>query len=275
MIEIEATGPLTSVQDLGRPGWAAIGVPRSGAFDRDAAALANRLVGNGVDAALLEVTLGGLAVRVLDAATVAMTGAACPGLDVNAAVSLRAGATVRLGLPADGARSYLAVRGGLMVDPVLGSCSSDLLSGLGPPPLRPGDRLDVGPPPATAPASDAAPPRRPRTAVRLMPGPRIDWLADGALDVLVRTEWTVRSESNRIGVRLDGPDLKPARTGELPSEPALPGAVQVPADGRPIVFGPDGPVTGGYPVIAVALSSDLGVLAQQRPGDRVRFDLIR
>ena len=275
MIEIEATGPLTSVQDLGRPGWAAIGVPRSGAFDRDAAMLANRLVGNGPDAALLEVTLGGLALHILDASTVALTGAPCPGLDVNVAVSLPAGATVRLGLPATGARSYLAVRGGLMVESVLGSRSSDLLSGLGPPPVRPGDRLDVGPSPAAAPASGAAPPRGPRTAIRLMPGPRADWLADGALDVLVRMEWTVRSESNRVGVRLDGPALQRVRMAELPSEPTLPGAVQVPADGRPIIFGPDGPVTGGYPVIAIALASDLGVLAQHRPGDRVRFELVR
>lgn len=275
MIEIMATGPLASVQDLGRPGWAALGVPRSGAFDRAAAALANRLVGNATDAALLEVTLGGLAVHVLDAATFALTGAPCPGLDVNAAVSLSAGATVRLGLPPTGARSYLAVRGGIMVDPVLGSRSTDLLSGLGPDPLRPGSRLAIGAEPDVPPAAGPTPSDRPRDTVRVLPGPRVDWFASGELDVLLRTDWTVRAESNRVGVRLDGPALRRARDEELPSEPTLPGAVQVPADGRPIVFGPDAPVTGGYPVIAVAVAADLGVLAQQRPGDRLRFELVR
>jgi biotin-dependent carboxylase-like uncharacterized protein len=275
MIEVEATGPLTSVQDLGRPGWASLGVPRSGAFDRDAAMLANRLVGNEPGTGLLEVTLGGLALRIHDAATLALTGAPCPGLDLNAAVSLPAGAVVRLRPPASGARSYLAVRGGLVVDPVLGSRSTDLFSGLGPAPLRVGDRLDVGPPPGASPAAGAAPPFPPRSVIRAVPGPRTDWLAHDALDVLVRSPWTVRPASNRVGVRLDGPALTRVRTEELPSEPALPGAVQIPADGRPIVFGPDGPVTGGYPVIAVAVAADLGVLAQQRPGDRIRFQLVR
>jgi biotin-dependent carboxylase-like uncharacterized protein len=275
MIEVEATGPLTSVQDLGRPGWASLGVPRSGAFDRDAAMLANRLVGNEPGTALLEVTLGGLALRIHDAATLALTGAPCPGLDLNTAVSLPGGAALRLRPPATGARSYLAVRGGVVVDPVLGSRSTDLLSGLGPAPLQVGDRLDVGPPPAASPAAEPAPPFPPRDVIRVVPGPRADWLAHDALDVLVRTPWSVRPASNRVGVRLDGPALTRSRTEELPSEPTLPGAVQVPADGRPIVFGPDGPVTGGYPVIAVAVAADLGVLAQQRPGDRVRFRLVR
>jgi biotin-dependent carboxylase-like uncharacterized protein len=221
------------------------------------------------------VTLGGLALRALDASTVALTGAPCSGLDLNTAVSLRAGALVRLGLPASGARSYLAMRGGVLAESVLGSRSTDLLSGLGPAPLRVGDRVVVGPPPGALPAPDAAPPAVPRDVVRVVPGPRADWLADEALEDLVRTRWIVRPESNRVGVRLDGPALTRRRTDELPSEPALPGAVQVPADGRPIVFGPDGPVTGGYPVIAVALAADLGVLAQRRPGDRVRFQIVR
>jgi biotin-dependent carboxylase-like uncharacterized protein len=275
MIEILAAGPLTTIQDLGRPGWATLGVARSGAFDRAAAALANRLVGNDPNAALLEVTLGGLAIRLADAATVALTGASCPGLDLNAAVSLPAGASVRLALPADGARSYLAVRGGIDVAPVLGSRSTDLLSGLGPARVRPGEVLAVGAEPGRAPAADPVHAVQRRNAVRVLPGPRVDWFADGAWDVLLRTEWTVLGESNRVGVRLDGPAVTRARTEELPSEPALPGAVQIPTDGRPIVFGPDAPVTGGYPVLAVAVEDDLGVLAQQRPGDRIRFEAIR
>ncbi|MGH8862855.1 MAG: allophanate hydrolase subunit 2 family protein, partial [Jatrophihabitantaceae bacterium] len=138
MIEILAAGPLATVQDLGRTGWASLGVPRSGAFDRSAAALANRLVGNPAEAAVLECTLGGLALHALDAATIACTGAVCPGAGWGAALSLGPGARIRLGTPAHGLRSYLAVRGGIVVAPVLGSRSTDLLSGLGPARLQPG-----------------------------------------------------------------------------------------------------------------------------------------
>ena len=131
MIEVIATGPLTTVQDVGRPGYVSLGVPRSGAFDRSAARLANRLVGNADSAAVLEVTLGGLAVRAIDAVTVALTGADCPGFDHGTARTLPAGQVLRLGAPVAGLRSYLAVRGGIAVEPTLGSRSSDLLSGLG------------------------------------------------------------------------------------------------------------------------------------------------
>lgn len=273
-IEVLATGPLACVQDLGRTGWAGLGVPRSGAFDRGAAGLANRLVGNDAGAAVIEVTLGGLAVRLVDAATLALCGAPCPGLDGDRAVSLPAGTVVRLGVPAAGLRSYLAVRGGIAVAPVLGSRSSDLLSGLGPARLRPGDALPVGPEPAAPPGGEPAVTRPAPAAVRLLPGPRADWFVPGALEQVTATRWTVRPESDRIGVRLDGPPVRRSRGGELPSEPTLPGAVQVPADGRPIVFGPDAPVTGGYPVVAVAVEADLDLLAQRRPGDEVRFTLL-
>jgi biotin-dependent carboxylase-like uncharacterized protein len=274
MIEIVEPGPLASVQDLGRPGWAALGVPRSGAFDRGAARLANRLVGNDIGAAVLEVTLGGLAFRALDAVTVALTGASCPGLDWGGAVTLRPGTLVRLGAPTRGLRSYLAVRGGVAVPAELGSRSSDLLSGLGPSPLRPGDRLAVGPAPAATPSGDAAVPRSGPAELPVRPGPRVDWFEPDVLDRLAAQPWQVRAESDRVGVRLDGPALPRARTAELPSEPTLPGAVQVPADGRPIVFGPDAPVTGGYPVIAVLTDAALDAAAQVRPGDVVRFRVL-
>lgn len=274
-IEVIATGPLASVQDLGRPGWAALGVPRSGAFDRGAAALANRLVGNDPAAAVVEVTFGGLALQLRDAVTVAMCGAPCTGLDLNRAVSLPAGTVVRLGPPSSGLRSYLAVRGGLAVAPTLGSRSSDLLSGLGPERLRPGDVLAIGREPAAPPSGELAAPAPAPAVVRLVPGPRDDWFAPGAVRDMVTTRWTVRPESDRIGVRLNGSPLRRARDGELPSEPTLPGAVQVPADGRPIVLGPDAPVTGGYPVVAVVLEADLDVLAQRRPGDELHFTLWR
>ena len=251
MIEIVATGALATVQDLGRPGWAALGVPRSGAFDRGAARLANRLVGNDAGAALIETTLGGLVVRALDAVTVALTGAACAGFDHNAAVSLPAGATMRLGTPAVGLRSYLAIRGGLDLAATLGSRSTDLLSGLGPAPLAAGARLAVGARTAGQPSGAIAPIAPPGFVLSATDGPRLDWFSDDALHLLTNTEWIVRAESDRVGVRLDGPPLPRSRDGELASEPTRPGAVQVPPDGRPIVFGPDAPVTGGYPVIAV------------------------
>lgn len=274
MIEIVEPGPLASIQDLGRPGWAALGVPRSGAFDRGAARLANRLVGNDIGAALIEVTLGGLAVRAVDAVTVALTGAVCPGLDWGTAVTIRPGAVLRLGPPARGLRSYLAVRGGLAVADELGSRSADLLSGLGPPRLRRGDRLEVGPAPSASPSGIAVASPQHAAEFAVHPGPRVDWFGTDVLHRLATQPWRVRPESDRVGVRLDGAALPRVRTAELPSEPTLPGAVQVPADGRPIVFGPDAPVTGGYPVIAVLTETALDAAAQVRPGELVRFRVL-
>jgi biotin-dependent carboxylase-like uncharacterized protein len=270
VIEILEPGPLATVQDLGRPGFAALGVPRSGAFDRAALRLANRLVGNSDDAAAIEVTLGGLEIRLTAAATIALTGAPCPGApDWGRAVSIPAGASVRLAMPPSGLRSYLAVRGGVGAAPVLGSRSTDTLSGLGPDPLRRGDVLAIGRAAGEvsgagalgSPAGDAILP------IRF--GPREDWFTAAARASLVGAAWIVRPESDRVGIRLDGPRLARAQDGELPSEPVLPGAVQVPSDGRPILFGPDAPVTGGYPVIAVVTGLDRA--AQLRPGDHVRF----
>jgi biotin-dependent carboxylase-like uncharacterized protein len=271
VIEIVEPGPFASIQDGGRPGYAGLGVARSGAFDRAALRLANRLVGNPADAAGLEVTLGGLVIRVRDAVTLAVCGAVCPGFDWGTATTLRSSATVRLGQPAVGLRSYLAVRGGIAAAAELGSRSTDTLSGLGPPALRRGDRLRVGPHPVgdVSGATAAQVPIRPR--LRVIPGPRDDWFTPAALERLVGATWTVRAESNRIGIRLDGPRLDRARADELTSEPTLPGALQVPPDGGPILFGPDAPVTGGYPVIAVVRDDDLDCAAQLRPGDPVRF----
>jgi biotin-dependent carboxylase-like uncharacterized protein len=269
MIEVVAAGPLATVQDAGRIGYAALGVPRSGAFDRDAHRLANRLVGNPDHAAVIEATLGGLHVRLTRPATIALTGALCPAApDWGVPLSLPAGADVRLGTPATGLRSYLAVRGGIAVEPVLGSRSTDTLSGIGPAPLRAGDRLPIGDSAGEFVAASAAQPKRSATLpVRL--GPRDDWFTAAARGMLQSTGWLVRADSNRIGIRLAGPALERVHDGELASEPTLPGAIQVPPDGRPILFGPDAPVTGGYPVIAVV--TDLDPAAQLRPGDVVRF----
>lgn len=274
MLTVVAAGPLTTVQDRGRPGLGGIGVGRSGASDRAAAALANRLVGNDAAAAGLEATLGGLVVRAEADCLVVTTGARCPGSPVHAAPGLlRAGTTLALGTPAAGLRTYLAVRGGIAVPPVLGSRSTDVLSGLGPAPLRAGDVLPVGDPAGPLPGVDLAPVADPpagEVTVRLLPGPRADWLTAAALDVLAGP-WTVTAESNRVGLRLAGPRLERAVHGELASEGLVRGAVQVPPSGAPVLFLADAPVTGGYPVAGYVADDDVDRCAQLRPGQALRF----
>ncbi|RBY89431.1 biotin-dependent carboxyltransferase family protein [Blastococcus sp. TF02A-30] len=279
MLTVLATGPLTTVQDRGRPGWAAIGVTRSGAADADAAALANRLVGNQADAAVLEATAGGLRLRAERFLLVAVTGAPVPvafdgrPAPFAAPTTLRPGAVLALGTPPRGLRSYLAVRGGIDVPPVLGSRSTDTLSGLGPAPLAVGDRLPVGAVSGAEPVVDVAPVGGPaeHPVLRVLPGPRADWLAPGAWTALTSSAWRVGQDSDRVGLRLSGPVLPRERTGELPSEGLVPGAVQVPPDGAPVLFLADHPVTGGYPVLAVVRTADLPAAGQLRPGDVVRF----
>lgn len=277
MIEILRPGPLALVEDAGRPGLAAVGVSASGVFDRGAFAEGARLLGNSVGCAAIEITLGGLAARVDRDHRVALTGAECPASVNGTAVAwgvpidLAAGDELRLGLPPRGLRSYLSVAGGIDVPPVLGSRSTDLLSGLGPARLRAGDVLPVGvADPASGPTLGGWSPAAPGSpaVLDLLPGPRTDWLSDPAL---LAGEWQVSPDSNRVGVRLTGPAL--ARTGEreLPSEPLVRGAVQVPPSGQPVVFGPDHPTTGGYPVVAVLTEASIDRLAQRRPGDTVRL----
>ena len=281
MIEILAPGPLSTVQDLGRPGLAALGVGRSGAADRAALRLANRLVGNPEGAAALEITFGGLSARFERAATVALTGAACP-VRVGASagfmhgpLGVAAGTELQLGLPTAGVRTYLAVRGGIDVPAVLGSCSTDLLAGLGPPVLAAGTRLAVGPATGELPDVDLAPvpAYHDEVTLRGRRGPREDWFSADARRLLTSSAYVVSAESNRIGVRLSGPTLERSRSGELPSEGMVAGALQVPPDGAPVLFLADHPVTGGYPVIAVVDADDLALAAQARPGDQIRFRL--
>ena len=280
-LEVLATGPLTLVEDLGRPGYAAVGVPRSGAADRAAYLLAGRLLGEPVGRAALECTLGGLVVRARGSLTVVVTGAPAPatldGRPVGHAAPLHLpdGAVLALGMPPTGLRAYLAVRGGIDVAPVLGSRSTDILSGLGPAPVRSGALLPVGEPGPGGPSVDVAPVAAPpggTVTLRLTPGPRLDWIAQARR--LVDTPWIVSSRCDRVGVRLGGPALARAAAwadAELPSEGVVRGAVQVPADGRPIVFLADPPVTGGYPVVAVVEAADVDRVAQCRPGQPVRL----
>ncbi|KQV15668.1 MULTISPECIES: biotin-dependent carboxyltransferase family protein [unclassified Kitasatospora] len=271
-------GPLTTVQDLGRRGVAHLGVPRAGALDEPALRAANRLVGNPAGTAGLETTLGGVALRAVGPQLIAVTGApAAVRLDGRsvawgAAVTVPDGSVLDLGPATHGVRGYLAVAGGLAVPPVLGSRSADLLSGLGPAPLTAGQLLPVGP---RFPGDRAdliplpAPPAE--LVLRLHPGPHLDWFAAAARPLLARSRYLVATASNRIALRTEGPALPRSRSGELPSEGMVLGAVQVPPDGRPVIFLADHPTTGGYPVIGVVPTADLPAAAQARPGTPVRF----
>ncbi|MFI7699132.1 biotin-dependent carboxyltransferase family protein [Nonomuraea sp. NPDC049480] len=279
-IEVLAPGPYATVQDLGRPGYAHLGVPRSGAADAGSLRLANRLVGNAEGLAGIEFTFGMARLRFLAGAWVALAGApltAGPvrGAGMGVPFWVPEGAELSLGAPERGLRTYLAVRGGIAAEPVLGSRSTDSLSGLGPEPLRAGAVLPVGRPEGVI-AVDLAPPPEPRPAVlRVLPGPRDDWFVHEAMEAMCAAPYTVSQDSNRVGVRLSGPELARAKEGELPSEGMVAGAVQVPPSGQPIVFLADHPPTGGYPVIGVVRAADLAVVAQLRPGDEVRFTVRR
>lgn len=276
-LEIRRPGFATTVQDLGRPGHAALGVGRSGAADRGSFRLANRLVGNPSGAAGLEVTLGGLVLRASASTTIAVTGADCPltvggrAFGLNAPITLPAGAELSLGVASAGLRCYVAVRGGIDVPPVLGSRSTDTLGKLGPPPIAAGTLLPVGDDALGFPCVDLAPrpPFPVAPVLRVTPGPRRDWFTDPAR--LLSTVYTVSPDSDRVGLRLVGPPLERARDGELPSEPCVPGSLQVPPSGQPILFHADHPTTGGYPVIAVVDEEDLDVAAQLRPGQTLRL----
>ncbi|RYC10870.1 biotin-dependent carboxyltransferase family protein [Nocardioides zhouii] len=273
-VEVLDPGPLSTLQDLGRPGWAHLGVARAGALDRGAAALARRLVGGAVDDAVVETTLGGIVLRTGRAATLAVTGAACEvRVDGHAVghgtpVTVPAGAVVIIGPARTGVRSYVAFAGGIAAEPVLGSRATDTLAWVGPPRLAAGQVLALGRP-GQWPEPPAAVVVRPREPVmRLRPGPRADWLAEGAWAALDGTRYAVAPDSDRIGLRLDGPRVE-RRAGELPSEGMVIGAVQLPPSGQPVVFLADHPPTGGYPVVALVADDDLDLCAQLRPGDRV------
>jgi len=278
VFRVVSPGPYACYQDLGRPGRAHQGVPRSGAADRRALRLGNRLVGNSEGAAAVEALLGSIELETIDDAVAAVTGASCQVSagsrleGMNVALRLGAGERLRCATSTRGLRVYVSVRGGFAPPPVLGSRSYDELGRIGPPPLAAGDELEAGlnvtgpiwwePAPVAAPAAEPT--------LRLRPGPRDDWATAEALTLLISSVWTVLPASNRTGLRLSGPVLT-RRAGELPSEPTLPGAVQLPADGQPILLGPDSGTTGGYPVLAVVCEEDMDHAGQAAPGTGLRF----
>ncbi|GAA0235585.1 biotin-dependent carboxyltransferase family protein [Cryptosporangium japonicum] len=290
------TGPRVVLKDAGRLGYAEYGVAPSGPVDRAAYTAANRLVGNRAGAAVLECLLGGLVVRFDAPAVVALTGADATLLvgvtevPAGVAVEVAPDVPVEVTTPRAGVRSYVAVAGGIAVPPVLGSRSTDALGGIGPPALRPGDTLPIGPAPAghrgPAPGgqlsggllsggllSGGPAPGDGVLVVTVDLGPRNDWFAPRTIATFLTAGYTVAPASDSVGVRLSGPPLPRSREGELPSEGVVRGAVQVPPDGQPIVFAADHPLTGGYPVIAVVHPRDTDRLGQARPGQTVRFAL--
>lgn len=273
-LEVVETGPLATVQDTGRVGMAHLGIGRSGACDLASHALANRLVGNPAEAATLEVTFGGLVLIAHREVTIASAGARCQGAPHLAPIHLSVGEQFGLGSPVSGARTYVAVRGGIDVPPILGSRSSDLLSGLGPVPVSAGDRLSIGHSDHPMPGVDLAPVAEPPAGlvtVNIEPGPRRDWFTDDAWESMQAQRYLVSSDSNRIGARLDGEPLERSRNEELSSEGMVRGALQVPPGGTLVLFLSDHPVTGGYPVIGYVVDTDVDRCAQLQPGQELRL----
>jgi biotin-dependent carboxylase-like uncharacterized protein len=272
LITVLRAGPLTTVQDLGRPGFAHLGVPRSGALDQPALRRANALVGNDPSAAALETTLMGCRLRFDAPATIAVTGATCTvkidGRPVVGPVDVPAGAVVEIGRAVAGVRSYVAVAGGIDVEPVLGSRSTDTLSGLGPPRLTDGQTLAVGRRVSMGPSDVGGPDvvERPGIVLGVWVGPRDEWVEVAGL---FEDAYAVSPVSNRVACRLAGTALSRTRAGELPPEGLVLGGIQVPPDGQPLIFLADHPTTGGYPVVGVV--DDVTPLAQARPGTSVRF----
>jgi biotin-dependent carboxylase-like uncharacterized protein len=261
-IVVVTAGIASTIQDRGRAGLAHLGVSPSGAVDPRLASLANRLVGNSDEAAVIE-TCGGLVLRFRGAALIAASSELAP-------LSVADGETYRVTGDPTHLWQYLAVRGGVDAPVVLGSRSTDTLSGLGPPPLAAGDVLPIGAEPQAPVAVDHAPGSQTRDVVRISPGPRLDWFDSVSFERFVGAAWTV-TDSSRVGVRLSGVRLARRITRDLPSEGLVRGAIQVPPDNDPVMLLADHPTTGGYPVIAVVHPDDVATVAQTPAGGSVRF----
>ncbi len=292
-LQVRATGLLTVFQDMGRHGQARQGVSASGAMDQAALKAANRLVGNASNAAALETVGGGLQLRSVGDNVVAVTGADAV-LTLTTAdgqrwsvpryepVALADGDMLAVGQPTAGARCYVAVRGGFAEAPVMGSCATDTLAHVGPAPVAVGDWLAVQPAPATSvvaapelPPADL-PTLEQEVVLDVVMGPRTDWFTPEAIARFASQRWQVTPQSNRVGLRLAGEvPLDRAITGELPSEGAALGALQVPPSGQPVLFLADHPLTGGYPVIGCVAPYHLDRAGQIPVGAWLRFNPIQ
>lgn len=280
VLRVDDPGLQTVVEDNGRPSYGNLGVTGSGAADRAAAYVANTAVGNESDAAVAEI-IGSFSATALVDCVVSVTGSAeectVDGRALPLATPLLLTASSQLVITPDprGLRSYLAVRGGVHADEVLGSKSFDALSALGPAPLTSGTTIRTTNDVNTVGIASSNPLRvhSGPVTLRCIAGPRDDWFKDHA-SALAKREWTVTAQSNRVGLRLDGPPLERRREGELASEGMVAGAVQVPPNGQPVVFLRDHAVTGGYPVIASVIEEDLDLAGQLPPGSHVRFHIV-
>lgn len=284
-LQIVKPGLLTTVQDLGRFGHQAFGVPVAGPMDAFSHRLANLLVGNDADAATLEITLIGPELIVEAETTIAIAGAhfevTCDdrAAPLGASFAVRPGQRVKFGRIVQGARAYLAVAGGVQTGPVLGSRATHLVSRMGGfegRALAAGDRIPVAAGPGRRPARKAAGltlPTKGRALLRVVPGPQDDWFQPDALKRISGVSFRISSRSNRMGYRLEGPPLPRVRDGELISEPVGLGAIQVPAAGEPILLMADRQTAGGYPKIGHVISADIPLAGQLAPGDFIEFNL--
>jgi antagonist of KipI len=283
-IAIVKAGMLTSVQDLGRWGLQARGVPVAGPMDEYSHRLANQLVGNDPSAAALEITLIGPEIQALDDVLCAVAGAtftltaAGESVPMHTPFALRSGTSLRFGPRTRGARATLAVRGGIAVPPIFGSRATSLIARMGPfegRPLRAGDVLPVADAssPGTRPAPAIADLTMPDGGARLrvLKGPHAEMFTSGAYDTLFGGRYTITPQSNRMGYRLEGPRLAHRRSADILSDATAIGSIQVPASGQPIVLMADRQTTGGYPKIATVISADVPLAGQLAPGDWVEF----
>jgi antagonist of KipI len=269
-IRVISPGMQTTVQDVGRFGWAHFGVSASGAADALALRAANLLAGNAENAAALEMTLMGAALEFEHTATIAVTGSDFgAGLPLWTAVEVAAGQTVRFGATRGGARAYVAVRGGLAVPRVMGSASTHVMTGVGGRPLRTGDVLEIGDGAVRRPRTGSAPPFPSGGPLRVTTGPQ----AERFRGELYEGAYTVSEESNRMGLRLRGTAV-PSPAGGMLTEGVPLGAVQVPPDGQPIILFVEHQTTGGYPKPANVISADFWRLGQLRPRDSVTFERV-
>ncbi|MEO6281659.1 biotin-dependent carboxyltransferase family protein [Roseateles sp.] len=280
MIEIIRAGPLATVQDLGRPGWRDRGLSLCGALDEFALQAGNLLVGNPPGTAALEFTLGAATLCFHTDTCIAVTGtdtdASLDGQPLRAwwRQRVRAGQTLKLAAPHERMRSYVSVAGGIDLPEVLGSRSTDLKGGFGGldgRALRDGDQLPLNAPPALPARTVGMRPPEWTPAVRVLPGPEHQDFTTTAREAFWAGDWTVTPQSNRMGYRLAGPVLQRERGEELASHGVLPGVIQVPPSGQPIVLLADAQTTGGYPKIGVVIRADLWKLGQLRLGARLRF----
>jgi antagonist of KipI len=287
LIQVQDPGLFTTVQDLGREGFGPLGVSPSGAADAISLRLGNRLVGNAEGAAGLEMTLLGGTIGFPEGGLVALTGsdfgATIDGKRVElwSSFEAKAGQALRLGPTRSGARCYLCIRGGIEAKLFLGSASTHILSGLGGHEgraLRKGDVLNVGA--ASGPtriqklSARAKQELRPRKALGITPGPQREWFSESAQRLFHESKYRVAEESNRMGIRLEGPAIPAPSGGEMVSEGVTLGAIQVPEGGKPIILFVEQQTTGGYPKIANVISADFHSLGQLRPRDEIRFERV-